>query len=83
VGLVHVDLGEQIRPGSGWGPVGAVVWRSHYFRPHDFLAEIDAEVQARGADWPPLHGGLFGGSMNRLNAAKQNFDARLLRTGLS
>jgi hypothetical protein len=78
VGLGHVDMRRQAGTENGWAPSGSLIRRRYEWRVEEFLSEINAEIQTRGANWPPLQGGLFGGSVERLLAAKQVFDARLL-----
>ncbi|MBI5446668.1 MAG: caspase family protein [Deltaproteobacteria bacterium] len=67
-GLVYADL-----RGGGWGPLGRFAWK-HRSRDGDgpFTA-LHKEVEAQGEQWAPLRAGLFGRSMDRLQAVLQMY----------
>jgi len=72
LGLVHLDV---TRSGdAGWGPTGR-------FAARQFGNEIDnaieAEIAATGDAWPPLRGGFFGGSLERLQSSLAQWRAHL------
>lgn len=81
LGLVNADFKCQDHDfGGWWGPVGCFAWRDiHGHQKRSISQKLDAEIEAEGADWPPLGAGFFGGSLERVRLAKGNFDAFLSR----
>lgn len=67
-----IDLQGQTAPEQHAYPdgpwYGAYTWRSRYARPYP-EKQLEAEVAAQGADWPPLQAGLFGGDLARAQDA--------------
>lgn len=63
-----IDLQAQTGPEDNAYPdgpwYGAYTWRSRYARPSP-ETKLQAEVEAQGADWPPVRAGLFGGDVAR------------------
>ena len=72
LGLVHVDLRLQ-QNGHAWAPVGCFAWRRRD-QPSDPLNVVGDEIVTRVAGSPLLQGGLFGGSLERVEAAKTAYD---------
>jgi hypothetical protein len=53
-------------------------WRGGRFNHEGRTSEkIGTEIEAEGANWPLLKAGLFGGSIEQLKTAKNQFDAFL------
>lgn len=72
LGLVHVDL--RLKQNSQpWAPTGCFMWRGRH-QPSDPVKMISEELAASAAAWPPLQAGLFGGSLERAETAKTNYD---------
>ncbi|KAF0191781.1 MAG: hypothetical protein FD165_1504 [Gammaproteobacteria bacterium] len=75
--LLHVDAEKELGRSDIWTPYGAFIWK-HKERDVDWLA-----MQARNAigksdkSWPPLGGGLFGGSLERLSAVLEEAEPKL------
>lgn len=78
VGPVTADLRvlQGYRP---WGPLGFFAWRRYGLGAEELINGISAEINEQGATWPPLRAGLFGGSQERLAAARQAYDALALQ----
>lgn len=72
-GLACTDMKLQ-RRFHAWSPVGMFAWRNHGYYGKEFVKSIDREIDQDGEDWLPLKAGMFGGSMDRLVAAKEVFD---------
>ena len=66
--LLHVDAEKQLNRDMIWTPYGSFSWRRSR---HDewFADQAKRAVEKSDDSWPPLQGGLFGGSMERLTAA--------------
>lgn len=77
-GLVHTDLAFQLGS-SPWGPRGYLPYRNYGVGSGKLTASIQNEMQVYQDEWPPLTSGMFGGSLERLNRAKIEFDRRLER----
>jgi hypothetical protein len=65
-----------------WVPLGRFVRKysalsNMLFRGQPIGKIIEAEIAQDGKEWPPLHAGLFGGSLERLQAAKQRVDSSI------
>lgn len=73
--LVRIDLNSQLKSSSRW-MVGRFLWRDekHYDYKQTELERLYAEMDKAGDDWVGLRAGLFGGSLSRLLAARQEFD---------
>lgn len=66
--LLHVDTCLQDTQ-RVWTPFGAFIWRRE--RAMNWIeTEIDTVIAKRDEIWPPLAHGLFGGSVARLEAAR-------------
>ena len=72
-GLVRTDMGIQLDM-SRWAPVGMFAWRNHGTYGSYYVENVSKEIEREGDDWPPLKAGLFGGSMERLLAARAVYD---------
>jgi len=59
---IHVQRKEQV-----WGPVGRFGWKHH--RGSAPLARVIDEARAAGDNWAPIKAGLFGGKIERFEAA--------------
>lgn len=70
--LVFADLNHYSPKDVGWwAPTGWFQWRNKT------IQKITAEMEASGAEWPPLKAGLFGGSMQQAQTAQIEFAAFL------
>lgn len=76
LGLVHADLNRVEWQNGWWGPTGCFIWRGRYFGA-SIPETIGAELEAAGANWPPLKAGLFGASIEQAKTAKAKFDSFL------
>lgn len=77
--LVHFDLREKHKYGFQWAPIGCFGWRHRLDQSERISAEVEQEVAIAGEKWPPLQVGLFDGSLDRLNIAKQGVDTFVAR----
>jgi hypothetical protein len=75
-GLVHTDLAIQ-HQWQAWGPTGLLPYQDHGTAAHEVMELVGAQLEASQHEWPPLRAGMFGGSLDRLRAAKQEFDEHL------
>lgn len=75
-GLVHTDLANQHR-WHAWGPTGFLPYQDYGNAAHQVKELITAQIAADQNQWPPLRAGMFGGSLERLRAAKEAFDEHL------
>lgn len=74
-GLVHTDLAIQRQcQWRIWGPRGYLPFKQHGHFIEQLKEAMSAEIETEGAEWAPLRAGMFGGSLERLNGARQNFD---------
>jgi hypothetical protein len=84
LGLLQADLRLLYQPteqGDPWrGPyignpsTGRFVWRQRHTDEHKLVERrMFTDLQVQGATWPPLAGGLFGGSVARAEAAFELF----------
>jgi hypothetical protein len=73
--LIHVDLRQQFKTHSRW-VIGRYLWHDlkHYDFQETVLEQLYREMDEAGADWPGLRAGLFGGSLDRLQQARREFD---------
>ena len=72
-GLVHADL-NRFEPNDRkgwWGPKGWFEYRNKT------IEKISTEMELAGADWPLLKAGLFAGSVQQAQVAKDQFNAFL------
>ncbi len=78
--LVRLDLRAQLRSGSPW-MLGRYLWRDvkHYDSQQTELEKLYREMNAESDDWAGLRAGLFGGSLTRLQDARDEFDEGLPR----
>ena len=77
VGLVYADL--RVRQGQrAWGPPGMFAYRRYENGAEPLIASINLAIDEHQNEWPPLQGGMFGGSMDRVIAAKDGYDQMLL-----
>lgn len=60
-----------------WGPVGRFGWKQFNY-PNSPFTRLVEEAKLAGDDWPPLKGGLFGGSIERFSAISQEFHQEVL-----
>ena len=70
--LVYSDLKaakEYIR-----APLGSFAWRHHYEPQRSVIHKLDRDIKGLGPDLPLLQAGFFGGSLDRLSAAKGRVD---------
>lgn len=74
-GLVHTDTHLQTPYPHLWGPKGSI--RRDYDGNH--LDAIREKIDTQGASWEPLKAGLFGGSIERLTKAKEQFELTFQR----
>jgi hypothetical protein len=65
--LIGTDLRSQLQL-DGIMPPGAFLQR------RTVIADVQSELDKTGQHWPPLKASLFGGSLDRLQAAKQRVD---------
>ncbi|MEI7770246.1 MAG: SIR2 family protein [Chloroflexales bacterium] len=78
--LVYADIEEQAEHRQHyWGPVGSFAWRDRHQPQYGIAIAVQKELEAQGAEWPLLQAGLFGGSLERLQAVKIGFDALIAR----
>ena len=64
--LVYMDVNK-----GAWAPPGRYSWNSGSCYPGIWIVqEVDSEIKEFGNEWPPLKAGLFGGDMQRLEAAR-------------
>lgn len=70
--LVYTDEVKRWYAAMSGGPIGRFGWRRG-----EAIAMVDQEIQRDGAKWPPLTGGLFEGSLDRLKDAQAQLAARL------
>jgi hypothetical protein len=73
--LIHVDLRTQFKTHSSW-VIGRFLWRdkNHYDFKETVLEQLYREMDEAGVNWPGLKAGLFGGSLDRLQQARKEFD---------
>jgi hypothetical protein len=73
--LVHADICRQVsRDGSWWGPIGRFSWRGQLFgQGGRIVGRVANEIQTEGANWAPVKGGLFNGSIDQAKAAVAQF----------
>ncbi len=67
--IAHVDAESQ---GGGWyirAPFGAFIWRRRHNADNWYQPQAKLAADASDDTWPPLKGGMFGGSSNRLAVA--------------
>lgn len=73
--LIHVDLRTQSKTSSRW-VIGRFLWRDK--KEYDFketvLEQLYREMDDAGENWPGLKAGIFGGSLERLQQARKEFD---------
>ncbi|MGW3888327.1 toll/interleukin-1 receptor domain-containing protein [Micromonospora chokoriensis] len=73
-GVIAADASLEARAKNVHGVdgpwVGSFSWRHSLQRPE---LEMDKEFEERGSQWPPLKGGLFGGSVDRAHKAFEAF----------
>jgi hypothetical protein len=77
-GLARTDISIHLGR-HPWGPLGMFAFRGYGFSGEQLVKAVQAEIDDQGLKWPPLRGGMFGGSQTRLLAAKQAFDPMVLR----
>lgn len=77
-GLVHTDLATQ-HQWRVWGPSGLLTYGRFGGAARQVIELITSELEATQDQWPPLRAGMFGGSLERLQEAKQQFDEHLRR----
>lgn len=71
--LLYVDCG-----GEDWIPQGHfTVRRRHSHNENQIWSKFEEQMMEQGSEWGLLTGGLFGGSIDRLSAAKNKYDALL------
>jgi hypothetical protein len=77
LGLVHADIKRRVYDNDKLiGPVGCFAWRGrHSLGQSGIRKEIQEELDAAAANWPPIKAGLFGGSFERAKDVKNKFDA--------
>jgi hypothetical protein len=75
-GLVHTDLAIQ-HQWHAWGPSGLLTYGRFGGAARQVIGSITSELEATQDQWLPLRAGMFGGSLDRLHAAKQEFDEHL------
>lgn len=74
--LTYVDLS-----GDSWGPVGRFAFTGHRGISSPFQ-EIKEDAAKQKDRWPPIAGGMFGGSYTRFEAAAKGFEEAILsKTG--
>lgn len=73
--LTHVDLRSQFKTSSRW-VIGRFLWsdEKHYDFKETVLEQLYREMDEAGENWPGLKAGLFGGSLERLQQARKEFD---------
>ncbi len=69
--LVVADHKRQ-RDEHVWGPIGRFGWKQRRGASSP-LSRVIAEARASGESWEPLKAGLFGGKLERLNGAADEF----------
>lgn len=67
--LLHVDAEKQRGSDSIWTPYGAFCWRRTDHHGEWFKDQAKKAAEQSDKSWPPLKGGLFGGSIERLSEA--------------
>lgn len=78
--LTYADVQEQDNHiQEYWGPFGSFSWRDRHQPQSGISAAIQQEIESQGANWSLLRAGLFGGSLERLQAVKTGFDALIKR----
>jgi hypothetical protein len=78
--LVHMDLRIQSQDSIKWAPVGIFAGRDYGSQRNIIANTVEQEIDNLGSNWPPLEAGLFGGSIERMSAAKGEYDALAQRT---
>jgi hypothetical protein len=73
--LTYADLSDR-----DWVPVGRFAWKA-YSGDNPPLKLLQAESGKAGPQWPPLVAGMFGGSIERLNAAMIKVETFVGRLG--
>lgn len=76
LGLVVFDHKTSIG-WNAWGPVGMFQYHGLGFN-FGLPQRISEEINTAGTAWPPLQAGLFGGSLDRLNATKEGYDRQII-----
>jgi hypothetical protein len=66
--------------GLSWGPIGRFGWKHRSGPPSPFSILL-SEASAAGENWPPLVGGLFGGTAERFREVAAATGERLNRIG--
>ncbi len=88
LGLIQTDLvltsvdseGRRIGPYLPGAQPGRFTWRDRHSAPSEYVEIREYErLKALGASWPPLSGGLFGGSAERAQAAFEGLVAQAER----
>ena len=74
-GLAHTDL-ALLRGDVSWCPRALLPYANHGTAAEFLIKKVDAEITQNGPNWSPLLAGMFGGSVDRLKAAKERFDPR-------
>lgn len=75
-GLVHTDL-ANLHDFSVWSPTGLLRYREHGLVRTRIVEETDSQIQEMQDQWPPLRARMFGGSVERLQRVKAQFDELL------
>jgi len=75
--LEHAHRYSGMATGAAWGPVGRFGWKFSRGRPGSPFHEVVAEAEAQGLLWPPLLGGLFGGSLERFREVAKQYGESL------
>lgn len=75
--LVVADLQKQSNK-HVWGPIGRFGWKGRTDDNAPF-SRLVAEAQALGENWEPIKAGLFGGKMERFNAASSDLQQIISR----
>jgi hypothetical protein len=78
IGLAWVDANRSDRL---WGPIGRFAWRRSNHPKANMPSIVAQEVEAQGADWPPLKAGMFGGDRQRLDDAVDKYNQWLAKLG--
>ena len=73
LGLTHANLVRNTFGVGWWGPLGCFVWRRR-FGGGGMPALIAAEFNTSLGEWPPLKGGMFGGSVEQARNAIGKFN---------
>ncbi|NTU50274.1 MAG: hypothetical protein HGA87_05240 [Desulfobulbaceae bacterium] len=76
--MAVADLNKQ-RDFGYWGPIGRFGWkhRGHGGSPLKCILE---EAKTMGQKWEPIQAGLFGGSLERLNAIADDYQNEVARS---